>query len=175
MAQTPVSSITAYGSWTDLTNAHDERECRQLLRDDDTIETAADPSTNTKYILAAKRASGEIEMRCFKGNRYTPSDLAALTGVSAQSLIGLWADLTHWHLLKRRFVQLKPDDVPSARMAYEILDMLGEGMLIFGLQETADAGNEDTVDLTTDSNGIHVRPADVLNRMFGQRMVDFER
>src|SRR5262245_52150821 len=118
------------------------------------------------------RASGEVEMSCVAGGRYTVADLAALTGASLRALKGLVADRAHYHLTKRRYPDRKIEDIPGAVDSKETLDRLRLGEIIFGLQEVADAGQMDAIDVSTGSDGVDRRLTTKFSRLFGRRVMD---
>lgn len=168
MAKTPLTSSVAYASAADLLNAHDAEKIGDYARDDGTRLTPGAILTSTVVAAALLRSSGEVESACVAGERYTPSDLAALTGASQAHLKGIVCDLAFYHLAKRR----KPDakTVPGYMEAQEALKSLRLGETIFGFQETADAGTMSPVDLSQDSTGLLTRPTDIMRRRFGPRL-----
>ena len=168
---TPISSSTSYASATQLANAHDINKIADYMTDSGVRGTPGDVLTDTRVAAALLRASGEVEMSCFRGGRYTPTDLADLTGASEAALVGLVCDLAFYHLAKRRIP--KPENVPGYKEAMEKLQALSQGELIFGLQEAADAGVMSTIDLSTDSQGRINQPTGIARRFFGKRMADF--
>jgi phage gp36-like protein len=168
---TPVSSGTAYASANDLMAYHDARQIGDWCEDGGAILSPASIATDANVAAALLRASGEVEMACFAGGRYAPSDLQALTGASQAALKGLVCDLAFWHLGKRRVPD--PSKIAGYKEAREMLDALREGKLIFGLQEAADAGVMEVVDIKRNSDGELQRPSDIAQRLFGQRMDEF--
>jgi phage gp36-like protein len=168
---TPVSTGTAYATATDLIAYHDVRQIGDWCEDGGAILSPANIATDPNVATALLRASGEVEMACFAGGRYAPTDLQALTGASQAALKGLVCDLAFWHLGKRRIPD--PSKIAGYKEAREMLDALREGKLIFGLQEVADAGVMDEIDIKLDSEGRLQRPSDIADRLFGQRMDDF--
>jgi hypothetical protein len=143
---TPNTNAAAYCSVAQLFNYHDQRQICDLIKDNDTREVS--PTTNTVLAALLKRGAGDIELACFQGNRYTPADLAALItngGNAAEELIGLNADLTYWHCVKRRHPQSRLEDVPGAAHAFAVLKALRQGEMVFGQLENAQAGLMETV------------------------------
>lgn len=95
------------------------------------------------FLLAG---AGRIESVCLIGRRYTPEDLQALTGASAQMLVKLNADVSFWQLNQRRQpVSSDPRNVPGAMDAVELMKALRDGEAIFGFVESANAGLPDVV------------------------------
>lgn len=168
---TPISSATSYATATQLMNAHDANKIGDYATDGGVRLNPGDILTNTVVAAALLRASGQVEMACTRGGRYSPTDLADLTGASEAALVGIVCDLAFYHLAKRRIP--KPENVPGYKEAMEVLQALSQGELIFGLQEAMDAGNMSRIDTSTDSSGALTRPTDVLRRRFGRRMQDF--
>lgn len=169
---TPVSSSTSYASVTDLVNAHDVHKICDYATDTGVSLAPGALATDAKVAAALLRASGEVEMACFKGGRYTPTDLSSLTGASAAALKGIVVDLAFYHLCKRRIPNPK-EASPGYIEAMEMLSALSKGELIFGIQEAADAGVMGTVDTSTDENSIYNRPTEQASRFFGRRGDNF--
>ncbi len=150
MAQTPLSTATPYCSALKLFTYHDAQQCADMLRDGDgprpsrlcILDPTSDPGAVLLEILLG--ASGELESACLIGDRYSPTDLGALTGSGLQRLTKLVADLAFWTLAQRRQPSsADPEKVPGAKQALAELDRLRNGERIFGLQESADAGLPD--------------------------------
>jgi len=168
---TPISSSTAYASAADLLNAHDAGKVGDYATDSGArLSEGQILAPDAKVTAALLRASGEVEMACYRGERYTPTMLAALTGASAAALKGLVCDLAFYHLAKRRMPN--PESVPGYKEAMEKLEALRDGELIFGLQEVADAAKMEAFDTSKDANEIYNRPSDMARRFFGRRMDD---
>jgi hypothetical protein len=137
---TSLSSDTPYCTPADVLTFHDANLVAELCVDDGSTLTLAQLLTHPVLVRSVKRAAGDVEMAALVGKRYTPADLAGLTGVGQQALQGLTADLAFWHLYKRRYVQVKPQDVPGAAEALQMLSDLRKGERIFPIEEVADAG-----------------------------------
>lgn len=167
---TPISSSTSYASASDLLNSYDATKIGQYATDTGVTLTPGAILTDTKVAAALLRASGEVEMSCYRGGRYTPTQLAALTGASAAALKGLVCDLAYYRLAKRRIPNA--EETTGYKEAQEVLKALRDGELVFGLQETAEAGAMDTVDISTNQRGQLNRPTDILRRYFGRRFDD---
>ena len=148
MAQTPLSSSSAYVTAAQVFNFYSRSIVADVLK---ALPTSPRPSylamldaTNpagARLLEFAKRGAGEIESYCLLGKRYQPVDLAALTGVSATFLQGLNAAEAVWF----GYQATKPasadrKDCPGALEALNVLEALGKGDRIFGLDETAEAG-----------------------------------
>ena len=172
MPQTPLTSASSYLTDVRFFVLKDRRPYLELLADDDTVATyagATDGGTSDagKRLQAALQwASGEVESRAVVGGRYTPSDLAALTGNAKVRLEGIVADLAGWNLAKRRWPRLKMDEWAGAAEAVEALEQLRDGLAIFGTVEAADAGLPEVVTLDPGDDRRTVRAG---NRFFGTR------
>lgn len=147
MAQTPLGTATPYCTAASLCVYHDGAQICDMLRDGDgprpsrlaILDGTSDPGAMLATILLG--ASGELESACLIGDRYSPLDLAALTGSGLQRLTKLVADLAFWTLAQRRQPgSADPDAVPGAKQALAEMDRLRNGERIFGFQESADAG-----------------------------------
>jgi hypothetical protein len=147
MSQTPLGTATPYCSAAVLFQFHDAQQVAQLLRDGDgpqpTRARILDPESTEGLILATLllAASGELESACLIGNRYSPTDLAALTGSGLGRLQKIVADLTFWALMQRRQPgSADPKTCPGALQGLTELDRLRNGERIFGFQDSAAAG-----------------------------------
>ncbi len=153
MAQTPTGTATPYCSALELFAFHDRNQCADLLRDGDgprpsPLEMLDGTSTAGGLLVTLLlAASGEFESACLVGKRYSPDDLAALTGSGAQRLKKLVGDLAFWTLTQRRQPgTADPKKVPGAETALEALKQLKDGEYILGLVESAAAGLPGTSD-----------------------------
>ncbi len=170
MAQTPLTSATAYATGTQLLNYHDGRKIGDLVNDDGSRETAV--AANAIVAKALLRASGDVEAACLKGGRYKPVDLAALLtggGAGAEFLIGLVCDIAFWHLCKRRHkLAVKAKEIAGVDEAFETLQALSAGEQILSFLESAEAGlpstETETVDQKDDRQGV----ATIAERFFGR-------
>jgi phage gp36-like protein len=124
---------------------------------------------NPTIAQALLTASGQVESWCLRGERYAPTDLAALTGASQAMLIELVADLAFYRLGKRRWKD-PVKECPGYKEAMETLKALGEGTAIFSFQESAEAGNMQSFDLKYNSQGQRQRITDKARPFFGRRM-----
>lgn len=171
MAQTPLTGSAPYLTAARVWVYRDERRVLQLLRDDDAPADKADAETATtteggRLLAALAGASGELEEYALAGGRYTPADLAALTGNQLARLEGLVADLAFWRLAKRRWPDCRPEDVSGAAEALAALERLGRGQTIFGTVESAAAGLTATADTDRTGTGTTVLES---RRFFGNR------
>ena len=152
MPQTPLTSTTPYATAADLAVYCDLDEVADMLRDKDAPRPVTAALTNASTPLGGKlnrlllAATGEIEGQVLVGKRFSPADLAALTGSAKENLIRLTCNLCFWRLCQRRKpLTADPKKVPGAAQAEEMLVRLGKGELIFGTVESADAGLDEAV------------------------------
>lgn len=113
-------------------------------------------------------ATGELLAAVQAGGRYTPDDVAALTGAAAAHRDRVVSGLALWMLAWRKN-PADADKVPLAKAAIEAKDRLAAGEDVFGLGPAIDAGGGPTVaPLTAPPNttGKTVRAA---ARFFGNR------
>jgi hypothetical protein len=166
---TPVSSLTAYASYADLALAHDVRKIGQLVADKNKELPESALAVHPVITFVLKRASGEVEQACFVGGRYSAADLGALAGVGLEALKGLVCDLAFWHLTKRRYREVAPEDCPGAKEALDALQMLRDGVRVFPLEEQIEAANAETP-VVTEQDLQKRRPLSVAaDRYFGVR------
>jgi hypothetical protein len=137
---TPISGASAYCTVAQFLVAYDARNVADMISDADAPVSVGSLPTNQTLLTILQMASGRVEMSCLKGNKYQPADLAALTGNMQVALAALVADLAIGICVKRR-----PDKgykMPeSVAEAEKVLLQLEKGTLIWGLQETMNAGN----------------------------------
>src|SRR5262245_50972481 len=168
---TVVTSSSAYATAQDLINAHDAGQIGNWATDTKVALTPTQILSDPIVAAALLRASGEVEQACFVGERYTPTDLAALTGASAAALKGMVCDLAFYHIGKRRVPE--PEKIAGYKEAKQMLQDLRDGKLIFGFQDAADAARVSSIDMRSASTGNERRPTGGASRLFGQRMDDF--
>lgn len=140
MAQTPNSSSSSYLSAAEFLKRKDWRTVADFCSDNDTRLTQGALLTNANLQSLLDDAAGLVECACLPANRYTPADLAALTGVGQKLLYRLIADLAEGLMIERRPDKKRPVP-PSFERAMGILDALRTGEKIFPLQEAMNAGN----------------------------------
>jgi len=165
MAKTPLSSSTAYATGADCLTYHDERQWGDYLLDNNQrqISVANDPRIDK----ALKRASGMVEAACLVGEKYTPDDLAALTGASKELLVGIVVELAFWIVSGRRSKDVQAP--PMTAWALDHLQMLRDGSRIFGLQESAEAGLPQTSFVTQDQIDTLNLTTNLARRFYGRR------
>lgn len=168
MAQTPLSQASpGYLTVAGFLLRCDQRTVADLVSDDGTPVDTSTLASNEKLIAALVDASGLVEGSAMHGGRYTPSDLAALTGVAAGRLFRLITEIAVRYLYERR-----PDKGPApemSKLAEEDLKLLRSGESVFGTVETFAAQSMDheveTARRVEDRNGVSF----MARRLFGRR------
>jgi hypothetical protein len=134
------STSFAYASPADIREAHDFRQCGDLVNDDGTrVTDAAQFDANSKVLKCLMKGAFLIESSCLKGNKYSVEDLQSLAGAARAGIIDLNVEIAWWKLNVRRFSKM--DIPPECMLAFSQLDDLASGAMIFGLVAQADAGN----------------------------------
>jgi hypothetical protein len=150
----------------------DVRSAKNLLSDAGIplTDSGANTSPALQFILQA--AAGRIEASCTVSSRYSPADLAGLTGNSAAFLAQLNARLAVFDLWTRR-----PDPntkLPEeCKLALSDLRQLEDGKLIFGTVEHAQAGLEKSY--SEHPSDVHNRGmvTTLARRLYGRRSNDY--
>jgi hypothetical protein len=134
----------------------------------DRNDVIAGLATNDVLLTMLRDASGMVEAACLMSRRYTPADLAALTGVTAHLLCRLVADLAMGLL-----IQFKPNlNVPypaSYQVALDTLERLSRGERIFSTVEHAQAGVVESVVETPRDVDNRNMVTKISDRFFGRR------
>lgn len=167
MAQTPLSSATTLCSVAEFLKRCDRRTVCDLVSDAETPVDAASLATDANLAAALLDATGDVEAAAMKGGRYSPADLAALTGAALGRLLRLVSRLAMVYLYERR-----PDKGPLPevyKVVQEQLELLRQGEMIFGTQESFDASRED--DTVETSQDVEARNGTTYqaSRFFGRR------
>lgn len=168
MARTPDSNSSTYLSSEEFLKRVDRRTVGDLVSDDGTRVPSASLISDTNLAACLLDASGAVEAACLVGKRYTPEDLATLTGASLGHLYRLITRLTMLNLYERR-----PDEnrrIPETyTAALDELERLQKGERIFGFIEHEEAGyldhEKETAQDVVDRNGTVV----IAERFFGTR------
>lgn len=138
---TPVSSSTSYCTGAQLVQFYDVRWIGDRLQDAGIRVAGSSVPSDPNLAALLLSASGLIESKALRANKYTPADLQALTGASAAYLQRLTADVAVWMMLTRRNPAVS-NLPPGIQMALQTLQDLSDGVTVFGLQEKADAGKK---------------------------------
>lgn len=169
MPLTSVSSASAYAAVTDLKVWKQWQHMADWLSTDGTRGSESQFNSNAAALTHLKAASGLLEAACLKGGRYTPTDLAALTGNSMELLkrIVCWLAIASMSRFKTR---TKGDD-EEIHWAQDVLQALADGERIFAFQETMDAGIPDNVQMAPPNSQQEADRVSVqAERLFGQRL-----
>ena len=170
---TPSSSASSYCSGAEFLLYYDVRVVGDLLADDGTQVASGSVAGNSKLAECLLAGSGDVEAACLVAERYTPTDLAALTGAADALLRRIVAALAMQYLRQRR---ARPDDklLPEFEWAQKFLDRLRLGEKIFGFTEVQEAGQmagrEDSFSKRQESNGMVYQASPFFgNRAYRQR------
>lgn len=142
-------STTTYATGAQLLERYDARVLGDLVADDNTQVAAAALPANSIIVAALEDASGDIEAALFVGRRYSPADLSGLTGNSQKHLIRITCDIAVSYLLRRRVEQNPERAAAQAQLAESHLEMLRDGVNVFGLDPQMDAGKPTTTGPST--------------------------
>lgn len=176
MSKTVISSTTAYSTPAHLLQRYDLRTVGRLLSDDGaTTLTQAQILASTVLASFQLEASGRAEAACLRGGRYTAADLLALQTptmtAGGELLAGLVDDLSMWRLWRRR-PQKEAQEPAAVKDAFAMLEELETGAMVFGFQETADAGRIEHARMSPRQviarNGVEQQ----MRRYFGSRRAD---
>lgn len=135
--------MAAYASIADMLKRYDVRTIGDLINDDGTKANAAAVAADANGVIAAalETAAGEIDSACFRGKRYTPTDLAGLTGNSLALLKHLNCKIAFWLLWERRPVWDQDQYEQAKNAPRGMLDQLKRGESIFEVAAVEEAGN----------------------------------
>jgi hypothetical protein len=140
MPQTPNTSATGYCTVAQMLTFCDPRPLCDLCSVDETRLTAAALQTNPILLANLLASSGVFESAATTGGRYTPADLAALTGAGQALLQRLVAKHAEGEIYRIRKQPLPDEDYDEIVRPGGWLSMLENGERIFPFQETQDAG-----------------------------------
>lgn len=140
----------SYALPEDFLKRYDARIFGDIVRDDGEQATAAELLSDANLQAALDDASGDIEGACLVGERYTPTQLAALTGNSQSLLIRICCDIAVAFLLRRRPSSDPDQDIRQLELAETHLVRLRRGEQVFFQGDEVDAaGVPDTTGPTT--------------------------
>lgn len=149
MSQTVSSSSSAYCSVSRFFETFDFRLVADLVRDSNgsaPTRAALLDSTSVEgavVLSALKAGAGLLEAGCLQGKRYTPDDLASLTGVSKTHLERVNAGLALQAILDRRpTASVRTETLSTVTEANKMLDRLRSGEDCFGFVETQEAAQQ---------------------------------
>lgn len=134
--------MTSYATPAEMTSRYDVRQLGDLVRDDGERATPAELLTDANLQTALDDASGEIDAALMQAQRYTPTELASLTGNSRAYLVRLTCMLAFAYLWNRRQWGTVYDDARDEAndKARRQLERLRKGEHVFDLEPQKDAG-----------------------------------
>lgn len=145
LALTPQSGNFSYCTPAQLAQRFDVRTLGDWLGDQglrlDPTAVAASPTLNALL----QTASGELESRCMRGQRYQPTDLQTLAAQTTTNGAALLADIVAgwcvYLIWRRRVRQYAEVELPvAAQQAAEAMAALQEGETVLPFTEAAEAG-----------------------------------
>lgn len=168
MPMTVTSSTSAYCTPAQAIQMFDVTMWGDLLQDTGTRLTSGQVLTDLNLAAELLIASGEVEQKALKGERYQPADLAALQSPMTAGgwiLAKIVASIAMRNCLERRdpFSAMPP----AILRAYDMLDELIQGQAIFGFAETQEAGLPSTKPFYSDITDAQRSPVFKARRLFG--------
>lgn len=170
-----VTSETGYATAADLFRFKDWNQIADWCSDTGirpTKPALLDPTSPVGAVVAEMllAASGEVESACLVGKRYTPAELASLTGSTKRLLTAIVCALALYSAASRRNPLTAPKEVPGYQAAKEQLDLLRKGEAVFGLapQMEAAVGPSVVPMVATDGSDAR-RTVTQARRFFGDR------
>lgn len=130
----------AYATPAQLFARKDVRTIGDLASDDGTRVSLTDLPTSANVLAALDSASGAIEAAIMAGNRYTPADLAGLTGNSAAYLVQITCDVAMAGLHSRRPTMHTDQYKAAIEVSDMHLERLREGVHVFDVAAVKEAG-----------------------------------
>lgn len=140
----------AYATVNDFLDRFDSRVIGDLASEDGLNVPPGDLQDSSRLLTAIDDASGEIDAAVTIGQRYTPAQLATLTGVGLAYLKRICCEIAYYYLLTRCLRAVSPDRVEAAAKRYDdVLKMLSNGQRVFALDEPREAGLPLTIEPTS--------------------------
>lgn len=140
--------MAAYASASDLIARHDENLIGDLIRDDHERADSTEIASSSVVSSALVDASGQVEAAMLCGNRYSPTELAALTGNSLGLLKMVVCIIAMSVLLRRRFGAHMEMEKYYDEVSRRYLEDLRTGKNLFNL--TDDTSNRTAATPSTD-------------------------
>lgn len=171
------SSVAPYITGAQLILCFDWRTIAELLSDIDAGLANATAVANSATLLEIlMEAAGQIEMATSRGNRYQPADLTTLAAVTinpSPTVMGsrlrrLNAAIAMEYLWRRRPDKEMPP-MPEFEEAQLMLKALEDGEVIFGFQQSMDAGVMQDYKETPQDVEARNLPSFVAQNFFGRR------
>ena len=140
----------SFSSPSEFLQRYDARIFGDVVRDDGNQATPEELLDDPNLQAALDDASGDITASCLVGERYSPADLAALTGNSLFLLKRICCDVAVAFLLRRRPSGDPDSDGKRMEIAETHLERLRKGEQVFYRGDGIDAaGVIDTTGPTT--------------------------
>lgn len=177
MPLTPVSGSVSYCSPAAFLQRFDVRTIGDWLGDQGLRLDPTLALTSATLGALLQEASGELESRTLRGNRYQVADLQALMvagGNGAAYLAGIVGGWTVYLAWRRRIRQYAEQDLPvAAQQSVEAMTALQEGEQVLPFAEAAQSGLE-RFHVVTERDIVNRRGAAVIARpYFGWRGADY--
>lgn len=129
----------SYATPSDVLTRYDARTIGQLVSDTGVPVNNPNLMTNTNLLAALSDASGIINSACLTAGRYQVSDLQSLTGDDKAYLTRLTVEQAFIFCVMRRGMEI--DKLPQRAWVEQTLQQLREGVRIFNVQASVEAGN----------------------------------
>ena len=133
--------MSAYATPADLIERHDVTTIGELCSDTGTAITAANLPTDANCLAALADASGDVEAAMGCGNRYSPDDLAGLTGNSLAKLKRIVCTIAMAYLFERRPAVHYEQAQNYLERAKQYLEDLRAGRNVFNIADHLAAAN----------------------------------
>ena len=131
----------AYASPQDFIDRYDVRVVGDLASVDGTQVSQVGLLTNARLLQCLEDAEGEINSAVLVGQRYSTTDLAAMTGADAAHLQRICCEIAWYLLLSRRWYVVSGEHLKLAVEKYaDHLEMLRAGKRVFNIVDVKEAG-----------------------------------
>jgi len=146
----------------------DKRTVARLCSDTGTAIADGALASDPNLAAALLDATGAVEAACLVSGRYSPTDLAALTGAAQAHLYRLLSRLTTLFLWERR-PDLEMPMPPLIKEALDELELIRKGERLFGTVEAVDAGVVQSPKMTEAKVRDRAEVSYQSRRLFGNR------
>ena len=158
----------SYATGEDLIQRYDVRTIAALAWDEGEQMDLADVATHPNVLTALEDASGEMDVNLIVGGRYTPAQLAGITGNSLSHRKRITCAVAMAALFERRPGLLTETSEAIAKTARGHLASLARGENVFGIVELEN-GAAANVSVET----LHATEIDSLNLLPGRMSAYF--
>lgn len=133
--------MSAFASSSDMIARYDARTLGDLCGDGSRV-AEVDLGSSSKMTAALNTATGYVKAALLKGERYSETDLAALTGESLDFLKDVTCIFAFWFLWRRRkYLGDKDPNRGEAKQQFEdTLKMLNDGAWVLNVTANIEAG-----------------------------------